>query len=271
MTVLRTLRATLLYLLLVLARTTDRWRRGGIPFFIYHSLDDSGSQVSISPVEFNRQIAYLRTHQFEMLPASRAIESLGRPPSAGRRIVLTFDDACTSIRPCIEDLLRHGGGTTVFVPTNCMGATNLWDQSREDIRTLAILSADEIHSLHQQGCEFGSHTASHAKLTELTEAQAFEELAVSKAELERLLNRPAVTVAYPYGAYNPSVVKTARSAGFQAGFTTVEAEARPNQDPLQIPRFSAKIEFLHFQLIAHRGYHWYLFLQRWAYRLVRGR
>ena len=255
-------------LLVGIARSTDRWRKGPIPLFVYHSIDAAASPVSLSPARFRQQIGYLRSRGFRICSAGQAL-ILGA--ARGRYVAFTFDDAYATVLPWVEEILEQGGRVTLFAPSGLLGKTNRWDRARDDIDRLEILPEHALRRLRREGCEIGSHTHSHANLGELDAQQALDELRSSKRRLEAALGATVSLLAYPYGAVNDQVMDQARSAGYEWGFTTMPGYAQPGANPLCVPRFSPKLDPLMYRLVVHRGYHWYVALQRLAYGLLSAR
>jgi peptidoglycan/xylan/chitin deacetylase (PgdA/CDA1 family) len=69
----------------------------------------------------------------------------------------------------------------------------------------------------------GAHTVSHCNLARQTEAMVVHELSASRTDIENVLQRPAVHLAYPYGdrcAAGTREFALAKSAGFETAVTT---------------------------------------------------
>lgn len=69
----------------------------------------------------------------------------------------------------------------------------------------------------------GAHTITHCNLAKQTEAIASHEMAISRARIESVLQRPVLHLAYPYGdkcAAGPREFALARTAGFKTAVTT---------------------------------------------------
>jgi peptidoglycan/xylan/chitin deacetylase (PgdA/CDA1 family) len=69
----------------------------------------------------------------------------------------------------------------------------------------------------------GAHTVTHCNLAKQTEATAAHELSASRINIENVLQRPAVHLAYPYGdrcAASTREFALAKAAGFQTAVTT---------------------------------------------------
>src|SRR5260370_11624764 len=157
---------------------------------------------------------------------------LRKPPR--RPIALTFDDGYRSTYDIAWPILRRQDATaTVFLVTDFIGKTNLWD-ARELLEPL--LSATEIAAMHARRIHFGSHTCTHRSLTGMSAAEALVELTRSRAALRTLLGRPIFTLAYPYNNNNYKVRRLARQAAYKSA---VLGRARLNArstSPWPLPR-----------------------------------
>ncbi len=265
---IRILRNLVLRLLIGFAKATDRWRNGAIPVFVFHSVDNSGSPISVSPERFDYILGYLLSKRFRLLSAGRAIQELKLGPSKDRRAVLTFDDAYVSIYPWVKTILDQGQNVTIFVPTKFIGQSNQWDEARKDIDQFSILSSETILELHHHGCEIASHTMTHANLQETDSDTTTIELKKSRECLESILRESVTLMAYPYGAHNEKVMELVEDSGYRAAFSTAEGYMENTDNLFSLPRFSANIDILIFRLIIHRGFHWYMWIQRCSSRLI---
>jgi peptidoglycan/xylan/chitin deacetylase (PgdA/CDA1 family) len=69
----------------------------------------------------------------------------------------------------------------------------------------------------------GAHSITHCNLARQTEEVAAREMAISRARIESVLQRPVTHLAYPYGdkiAAGPREFALARAAGYQTAVTT---------------------------------------------------
>ncbi len=152
------------------------------------------------------------------------------PPSA---FLLTFDDGYASLAQYAYPLLAELGFTaTTFLITDHVGANNTWDV-RYTWRPLAHLDWRSVELWRARGFDFASHTASHARLTWLSDARAADELGRAReALIQRLGASAGRAVAYPFGAADARVQRLARSAGYELGFGSVRA----NGGAMHVPR-----------------------------------
>ena len=127
-----------------------------------------------------------------------------------------------------------GFTATTFLVTDHVGGTNTWD-ARYTWRRLEHLDWDAVERWRERGggFDFGSHTATHARLTWLDDARAADDLARSRATLVARLGETAGrAVAYPFGAADQRVERLACAAGYALGFGGV----RETGTAMRLPR-----------------------------------
>ena len=89
----------------------------------------------------------------------------------------------------------------------------------------------------------GSHSITHCNLARQSEEIASHELAISRARIEGILQRPVVHLAYPYGDKNAAGAREfalARTAGYKTAVTTRPGMIFPESadHPTALPRVS---------------------------------
>ena len=159
---------------------------------------------------------------------------VARLSAAGSTFLLTFDDGYASLADDVYPLLADLGFTaTTFVITDFVGRTNTWDV-RYTWRRLPHLDWPVIEHWQAKGFDFGSHSATHRRLTWLSTAAVREELERSRRTLVQRLGPDAGrAVAYPFGARTERVSELARQAGYELGFGGPRDDGH---DPLRLAR-----------------------------------
>ena len=186
---------------------------------------------------FARQMTTLARAGWKTLTLDQFAERLQPGYSAFRTphsaFLLTFDDGFASLAEHVYPLLADVGFTaTTFLITDYVGRLNTWDV-RYTWHRLAHLDWDTIGRWQARGFDFASHTASHARLTWLSDGQAAAELAGSRETLRHRLGPLAArAVAYPFGARDERIERLASAAGYELGFGGV----RGNGSPLGLAR-----------------------------------
>jgi peptidoglycan/xylan/chitin deacetylase (PgdA/CDA1 family) len=101
------------------------------------------------------------------------------------------------------------------------------------------MSLDQVCSLCEEGMEIGSHSMTHAWLSELNDSQITHEIFGSKTYLEESLGKAVRTFAYPFGAYRSFNGKTRtalQSAGYEGACVNLLGWNRPGDDPFTLRR-----------------------------------
>jgi peptidoglycan/xylan/chitin deacetylase (PgdA/CDA1 family) len=204
----------------------------------YHGISERWPEhFSVSPASLDDQIAHLLRRGYEGVTFS---ELAAASPDA-RRFAVTFDDGYASVRErALPVLAKHDVPGTAFVCPGLVGsealALTVHDWRETSYRDeLAAMGWDDLRALLAEGWEIGSHTVSHAKLTELEPPALEAELGESRAELERRLGIACQSLAYPYGAFDPRVAAGAAAAGYEWAATLVPGLAA-DPAPLAWPR-----------------------------------
>jgi peptidoglycan/xylan/chitin deacetylase (PgdA/CDA1 family) len=197
----------------------------------YHSLDASGSVISLSASLFQEQMAWLSRAGVNVVPLDRIQEDAGA-------VALTFDDAFQNFRENAVPVLRkYGFPATVFVVTGFCGRNNGWPSQPAVPRVplLPLMSWSTIQELAGAGITFGSHTVTHPRMALLSAAEVAEELANSQRELEDRTGKAVTTFAYPYGETTPQVTQAVRER-YRIACGTKLAYVSAASDPAELPR-----------------------------------
>lgn len=79
-----------------------------------------------------------------------------------------------------------------------------------------MMNASQIHELAQISLfEVGAHGYWHHNLGNLNEEEAYEELIKSKQILEKITEKPIISIAYPDGSYSKKVKEMSLQVGFK--------------------------------------------------------
>jgi peptidoglycan/xylan/chitin deacetylase (PgdA/CDA1 family) len=87
------------------------------------------------------------------------------------------------------------------------------------LRSPGFMTWEQVQEMHSAGIHFGSHTNSHALLTQVPLDEAREEIVSSKARLETMLGTQVTSLCYPGGMYNAELARVAEQAGYLAAVT----------------------------------------------------
>ena len=90
----------------------------------------------------------------------------------------------------------------------------------EALESLYPVTWEMLSEMHQAGITIGSHTQSHALLTNENFQKVLDETMLSRQDLERRLRTDVKHFAYPRGCFNPLVLSAVAAAGYEFGYTT---------------------------------------------------
>ena len=211
-----------------------------IPIITYHSIDDSGSVVSIAPSVFRRQVKYLSDAGYTSLSLKGLISTLKNGNELpDKPVVLTFDDGFKNFySQAFPVLSEYSFCATVFLVTDFCGKYNDWSGNPVELPRSELLSWSDIKALNDAGIEFGSHTKTHPDLTKLSRTEAEAEITQSKTAIEDTIGTEAVTFAYPFGRSNASVRNIA-AANFEASCSVDLGKITPRSDLSSLERIDA--------------------------------
>jgi peptidoglycan/xylan/chitin deacetylase (PgdA/CDA1 family) len=213
-------------------------------FLGYHSVVDAGpAYLSLRTDIFASQLKFLAAKGYRS--GSKAdLEALadGRPTD-GRRAFFTFDDGFLDTFEVSRPLLAgHGFTGFAFVLPRHLddGAALDWPEVSGEVdphaTVMRSMTWEMAEEMARDGWEIGSHTLTHARLTDLDdEALRYELEASRRLIIERLGS--CDTLAYPFGAWDRRVARAAADAGYRYAFT-LPIQAQTGATPLSIPRLT---------------------------------
>jgi peptidoglycan/xylan/chitin deacetylase (PgdA/CDA1 family) len=184
----------------------------------FHSVDGSGSQLSMPVASFERLIGRLAESGFHGISAAtwRSGAVTGGDP-----IILTFDDGFESVHSvALAALIRHGFTATVYPISQALGAATDWRVGGRALPRLRLLGATQLLELQAAGWEVGAHTRTHRHLPSLEPGELVAEVEGSKHDLEDLVGRAVTSFAYPYGGWTPEIAEQVGRLGFSNAWTT---------------------------------------------------
>lgn len=199
----------------------------------YHSIDDSGSPISVSSSAFAAHLRWLTNAGVRVLSLA-ALAS--HPDDADNAVAVTFDDGFLNVRNAVNSLRDNGVPVTVFVVSGHIGGTNAFGgRASPRVPTLPLLSWTDLEHLVARGASIEAHTRSHPDLTGISIGELEDELLGCREELHARLGVRSTHVAYPYGSVNQTVAARA-AIHFRFGHTTDLRDMTTADRPLGLPR-----------------------------------
>jgi peptidoglycan/xylan/chitin deacetylase (PgdA/CDA1 family) len=213
------------------------------------------------PASFAAHVRLLEK-AYNLIPLSDLMGALERRTLADlppKPLVISFDDGHRSNYELIDILRELPASPTIFLCSGIVGTDApywfdlvtdpeplkrvsdetrlraLAGTSRIGGGTRAALDGDEIEALKPY-VDFQSHTVSHPILPRCDADKAFEELSLSRAQLERAYDLDVYALAYPNGDYSDRELLLARRAGYRCAVTVEPGFNGPAADPFRLRR-----------------------------------
>lgn len=197
----------------------------------YHSIDDSGSPISVPASVFTRHVGWLRSGRVRVTSIP---ELLTLPPDADA-VALTFDDGFCSFGTDAAPLLQELP-VTLFVVTDHVGRSNEWGgRPARGIPTLPLLDWPALARLADSGVTLGAHSRTHPDFATISPAAIDDELAGCAERLQRETGVAPELFAYPYGSLTPTAA-AAVAAQFRWACTTELHSLRVHERRVELPR-----------------------------------
>jgi peptidoglycan/xylan/chitin deacetylase (PgdA/CDA1 family) len=206
-----------------------------VPILCYHRFGEAcRSQLCVPTQVFKQQIKYLKDQGYHSVTVEALSDFLQyKRELPSKSVIITIDDGYKSGYDIAYPILKKYGFTAIFfIYTDFVGASKN-----------AVTWAD-LRELKANGFEVGSHTMSHIDLSQQKPGESRtdylsrirDELAGSKALLDKNLNQNTRFIAWPFGRYNMSVLEISEQLGYTMGLTVKRGGNPFFNDPLTLRR-----------------------------------
>lgn len=167
------------------------------PILLYHriAVPEHASEYYVTPEEFQAQMQALKEWGYTSIRPSDLIQAITHGAALpARPVIISFDDGDESVY------------TTAYPVMQALGFAGVNYLVSNYINKPGYMTTAQLQELAAAGWETGSHSVSHADLTQTSDVEF--EVVHSRKALETLLGVPVVTFAYPYGQANERTIRT---------------------------------------------------------------
>jgi peptidoglycan/xylan/chitin deacetylase (PgdA/CDA1 family) len=227
--------------------------------------------ITVKPVEFERQMSFLSENGFNVITLEQFIEEkIARHPPEKKTIVITFDDGYRdNYLNAFPILKRYEFNASFFLVTDYIGGDSVfpWLKLTEaslrhyqaNTQYWLPLKEEDIIAMSSGGACFGSHTRSHCYLRQVGESQALEELKSSRTRLEEILKKPVRCFCYPFGGVDKNLIRLVGLSGYEAATGLITGSNTNKSDFLNLKRISidGQDSFIKYKMKVAGGYDWY--------------
>jgi peptidoglycan/xylan/chitin deacetylase (PgdA/CDA1 family) len=203
-----------------------------VPVLMYHVIsappaDAPFPGLYVTPSEFAEQMQALKRAGWSAVTLDQLYaywrEGVSLPP--GKPIVLSFDNGYHS---------QYAQALPVLDRLGWVGDENI--QLTGLPPSQGGLSQREVRALIDAGWELDTQGTSHADLITLDSSELHEQVAETRAILQRRYRVPVNWFCYPSGHYDATVIAAVKAAGFRGSTTVVPGWAHPGEDPYRMHR-----------------------------------
>jgi peptidoglycan/xylan/chitin deacetylase (PgdA/CDA1 family) len=200
-----------------------------VPVLTYHRVHAMPAvgepDLIVDPATFAAELAALQQGGYHPIHQSQLFDALYKGYALpSKPVIISVDDGYVDdVRTILPALERYHMVATFFVITGRMSEPG-------------FLDAAQIRQLDQAGMDVGDHTSHHVDLRQLSQSDLQAETAGSRHVLQSVLGHPVYFFAYPFGAFNDTVVQEIHRAGFTMAYTTAGGTTESTSAPLTMPR-----------------------------------
>jgi peptidoglycan/xylan/chitin deacetylase (PgdA/CDA1 family) len=202
----------------------------------YHSIDDTGSAISVDRDTFRRHVQWLAGSGIALVD----LEQLRTSPADTDAVAVTFDDGFANFAEHAWPVLKdHGVPVTVFVPTGHAGGENDWNAAvRVPIPRLPLLGWDALGRLAEAGVVLGAHGVKHVDLRTCGSFELDDEVRSCGERIASATGRRPNAFAYPFGAVDARVAAVVAES-YDTACTTELRWLAETEDPVLLPRLDS--------------------------------
>jgi peptidoglycan/xylan/chitin deacetylase (PgdA/CDA1 family) len=168
---------------------------------LYHRVsDDYKDSVTVGVDQFKRQIKIIMD-KYEIVPLS-SVDEIKKKRMSHPLVSITFDDGYADNYEAARFLSDRNIEATFFISPGIIGTNRPFPHDMKRLKKLVpALSWEQVSDMVQWGHSFGSHTADHANLANLSVDEALLQIAKGQQELQKRLGSKASLgfFSYPYG------------------------------------------------------------------------
>lgn len=224
----------------------------------YHDVEPkSENSITVTPQRLDADLTLLQQQGFHIIPISQMaafMERRGTVPE--KAVVLTFDDGYQGVyQYAFPVLKKHNAPATVFIIgyyIDRMPEYLTWAEIKQLEESGLVTIGGHTYNQHEPEQTITPNLVKPATIGHLFDAQTGHEETDREYEARMLadsqllqeafqseLGHTTPYFAYPYGAYNPTMIKILKSTGFRYLFTVINGVNDRGEDLTRLYRVNA--------------------------------
>lgn len=225
-----------------------------------HKQNAKFNGLRVDPIEFEKQIKYLKDNNWTFFTMSELIKLKDSLPK--KSIAITFDDGYednfTNAFPIIK---KYDAKATIYLVVDRHDRE--WSSKRKkknnsgELRNEPKLSDEQVYELIDSGViEIGSHTMTHNNLPSLNAEDKNDEIFNSKLTIEEKFKIKCNSFCYPFGLYDKNDIILVKGSLYTNATTTkkgIDNISNDNLYELKRITISGKDNMMAFKIKLKRG------------------
>lgn len=208
----------------------------GVVILMYHRVNDNlpAHNLVTRAKAFARQMRFLYRHPNAYQVISLREFETGHPAifeqEPKTKVIITFDDGYRdNYLNAFPVLRKFGFPATIFLTTGLIGTDQKFNRYA-DLPGRDMLDWAEVAEMHAHKITFGAHTVSHPHLPKFSYQTQREEIAESRACVDKNLpqGERLDTFCYPYGEYNADTLRIIRELRFRYALSVIPGVNKPD-------------------------------------------
>jgi len=189
-----------------------------VPILMYHYVeyvkdknDKTRASLNTTPYTLEQEIKTLSEAGFTFMTNAELTDVLdGKAKLPPKPILLTFDDGYRNFYTDAYPILKkYHAKATQYVISGFLNHAN-------------YLTTAQLLEIAKDGLvEIGAHTVHHVWLKGRSLKDVSSEVFQSKVVLGKLIGKPIVSFAYPFGAFDEQAIQVVKDAGFKSATSTI--------------------------------------------------
>ncbi|MBI1870452.1 MAG: polysaccharide deacetylase family protein [Chlamydiae bacterium] len=225
-----------------------------LPILRYEHMGESDAKSPdyVHPRAFQRQMEYLASEKFHVIPLSQVIKIYQEGHSIPRHtIAITFDGGYADFKNYAAGLLeKYKFPATVFLRSSYLGQAG-------------YMTKNEVFEIAQRGViEFGSNGQTGKNLAK-TGMDAYSEIFISRMALQKEVERPVYFFSYPEGGIQPALENLAKESGYHGACALTPGKRYKNNNPYAMKRISITYQDDNTFFFKFKAWGNFILIQEW--------
>lgn len=206
----------------------------GVPVLMYHRVTDGEStDLNVTSAKFKEHLDAIHNAGYHTVKIETLTEAMnGKISLPEKTVAITFDDGWADCLFAAQELQKRKMHATFYI------ISGAFDDPQ-------YLNAKQVKDMaRSMYFEIGAHSHTHfmsfiSDLTKLDLNTMAGEMALSKTLIERVIDKPVTSFAWPFGYHTPQSIAMAKKIGFTSTVLVSTRNANERNDALAIDRLNA--------------------------------